>query len=259
MTERTTTSLLTYEQPLNERIRTFLRYEQLSDRFAFFVRRERPYDTHGALLTLIEMFTLVSRGDIKQDLLKQIKQQVDALEMLANQPKIDKAKLNRILVEHTAVYDELHAVHGQIVDHLKSNDFIGSIRQRTSIPGGTCDFDVPVYHHWLAQSYSVRKQALMGWFEPFQMVEKGISKSLQLIRQSVPFHQKLAAKGFYFQSLDPGTPCQMIRIRVDRDYFPECSAGKQRFSVRFLTVSSPDDTPRQTDNDIEFKLACCGF
>lgn len=252
-------SLLSYEQPLNERIRTFLRYEQLSDRFAFFTRKERPYDTHGALLTLIEMFNLVSRGDIKRELLKQIKYQVDLLESLANQPKVDTAKLNRILVEHRTVYDELHAVHGQIVDHLKSNDFISSIRQRTSIPGGTCDFDVPVYHHWLAQPYSARKQALMGWFEPFQVVEKGISKSLQLIRQSVPFRQKLATNGFYSQSLDPGTRCQMIRIRVDQDYFPECSAGKQRFSIRFLTVSSPDETPRQTGNDIKFKLACCGF
>lgn len=259
MTERSTTSFITYEQPLNERIRTFLRYEQLSDRFAFFARQEGPYDTHGALLTLIEMFSLVSRGDVKQELLKQIRQQVDALELLANQPKIDTAKLNHILVGHKAVYDELHAVHGQIIDHLKNNDFIGSIRQRTSVPGGTCDFDVPEYHHWLAQPFSKRKKALMEWFEPFQVVEKGISKSLQLIRKSVPFSQKPAANGFYHQNLDPGTPCQMIRIRVNKAYFPECSAGKQRFTIRFLTVSRPGERPRQTDHDIKFKLACCGF
>ncbi len=259
MNERTAMSTISYEQPLNERTRTFLRYEQLADRFAFFARQEKPYDTHGALLTLIEIFSLVSRGDIKQELLKQIKRQIDALELLAHQPKINTVKLNSILAAHKDVYDELHSVHGQINDHLKNNDFISSIRQRTSIPGGTCDFDVPEYHHWLGQSFAQRRQALMDWIEPFQVVGKGITQSLQLIRQSVPFSQQLATKGFYLQSFDPGTPCQMIRISVDRAYFPECSAGKQRFSIRFLTQSSPGETPKQTDSDIEFKLACCGF
>lgn len=259
MNERTAMSTISYEQPLDERTRTFLRYEQLADRFAFFARQEKPYDTHGALLTLIEIYNLVSRGDIKQDLLKQIKRQIDALELLAPQPKINTVKLNSILAAHKAVYDELHSVHGQINDHLKSNDFISSIRQRTSIPGGTCDFDVPEYHHWLGQSFAQRKRALMDWIEPFQVVGKGITQSLQLIRESVPLSQQLAMKGFYLQSFDPGTPCQILRINVDRAYFPECSAGKQRFSIRFLTQSSPDEAPKQTNSDIEFKLACCGF
>lgn len=259
MTERSTTSLITYEQPLNERIRTFLRYEQLADQFAFFVKRQKPYDSHGALLTLIEMYNLVSRSDVKQDLLKHIKRQIDALELLAPQPNINTVKLNRILAEHKAFYDELHEVHGQIVDRLKNNDFFSGIRQRSTLPGGICNFDVPEYRHWLEQSFMQRKQILMDWFEPFQMVEKGISQSLKLIRQSVPFRQRLATKGFYYQSLDLGASYQMIRIRVDRDHFPECSAGKQRFSIRFLSQTSLETTPKQIDNDIEFKLACCNF
>lgn len=259
MNERTTTSLIGYEQPLNERMRIFLRYEQLSDRFVFFARQEKPHDTHGALLTLVEIFNLASRGDIKQELLKQIRQQIDALELLAHQPKINTVKLDSILAGHKAMYDELHAVHGQVHDHLKGNDFISSIRHKASIPGGTCNFDIPEYYHWLTQPFAQRKQVLMGWIEPFQVIGKGITRSLQLIRQSVPFSQQLATKGFYKQSLDPGTPCEMIRIRVDRAYFPVCSAGKQRFSIRFLTQPSPGEKPGQSGSDIKFKLACCGF
>ena len=259
MKEHSGNLFITYEQPLNERIRTFLRYEQLADRFTFFAKQEKPYDTHGALLTLIEIFNLGSRGDLKQELLKLIKRQIDALVSLANQPKIDTVKLNSVLVKHKSIYDELHAIHGQINDHLKNNDFISAIRQRASIPGGTCDFDVPQYHHWLGQSFHQRNKILMDWIEPFQVVEKGICHSLQLIRQSVQFSQQCAPKGFYNQSLDPSMPCQLIRISVRSAYFPECSAGKQRFSIRFLTYTSPDETPKQTDSDIEFKLACCGF
>ena len=259
MKERSSNLCITYEQPLNERIRTFLRYEQLAERFTYFARQEKPYDSHVALLTLIEIFNLVSRGDLKQELLKQIKRQTDALESLASQPNIDTAKLNGVLVKHKSIYDDLHAIHGQINDHLKNNDFISAIRQRTSIPGGTCDFDVPEYHHWLGQSFRQRNQALMNWIEPFKVVEKGISHSLSLIRQSVQFSKQCAPNGFYDQNLDPNTPCPMIRINVENAYFPECSAGKQRFTIRFLTHASPDETPKQTDGDIDFKLACCRF
>ena len=59
---------INYEQPLNERMRTFLRYEQLTNRFEFFAKQERSSDTHAALLTLIEVLNLVSRGDLKQEL-----------------------------------------------------------------------------------------------------------------------------------------------------------------------------------------------
>ena len=240
-------------------MRTFLRYEQLARRFAFFAKRERSFDTHVALLTLIEILNLVSRGDLKQELLKEIKRQIDTLESLANNPKVNTVKLNGLLVKHKSIFDELHAFHGQIDDHLKKNDFISSIRQRASIPGGTCDFDLPEYHHWLEQSHLQRRKVLVGWVVPFEIVQKGISHSLQLIRQSAQFQKKFAPKGFYNQSLDPSMPSQLIRMSVESTYFPECSAGKQRFSIRFLTQADFDSNPKQTNADIEFKLACCAF
>ena len=89
MKERSSNLCITYEQPLNERIRTFLRYEQLAERFAYFARQEKPNDSHVALLTLIEIFNLVSRGDLKQELLKQIKRQTDC-SGITGQPAKDR-------------------------------------------------------------------------------------------------------------------------------------------------------------------------
>jgi len=139
-----------YEQPLNERMRTFLRYEQLTHRFCFFAKQDSCDDSHIALLTLIEILSLVSRGDLKQELLKELKRQIDALEHLSNKPKLNTSKLSEILSNHKNTFDRLHTVRGQIGNHLKENDFINSIRQRAVIPGGTCDFDLPEYHHWLS-------------------------------------------------------------------------------------------------------------
>lgn len=261
MTETETSNEVHYEQPLNERMRTFLRYEQLTHRFCFFAKQENASDSHAALLTLIEILSLVSRGDLKQELLKELKRQIDILDQLANKPKLNTSKLTEILTKHKSTFDRLHTVRGQIGNHLKENDFINSIRQRAVIPGGTCDFDLPEYHHWLSQPFNTRNKVLLEWIKPFEIVQESVGRAMRLVRESTQFIDKTAAKGFYDQNLDPHAPNQLIRIAIAKkhDFFPECSAGKHRFSIRFLSQDNPNSTPKQTQANIEFKLACCTF
>ncbi len=261
MTNALETNETCYEQPLNERMRTFLRYEQLTHRFYFFAKQEHGSDSHTALLTLIEILSLVSRGDLKQELLKELKRQIDTLEQLSNKPKLNTDKLTQILAKHRNTFDQLHTVRGQIGNHLKENDFINSIRQRAAIPGGTCDFDLPEYHHWLSLPFAQRNKVLLGWIAPFELVQKSVSQALHLIRESTQYDSKTAPKGFYDQNLDPSSPNQLIRIAIAKqhNFFPECSAGKHRFSIRFLPQDDPDTTPKQAQTNIEFKLACCTF
>lgn len=252
---------ISYEQPLNERMRTFLRYEELTRRFDFFARQESASDSHAALLALIEILSLVSRGDLKQELLKELKRQIDTLEQLANKPKLNTSKLTEILSKHKSIFERLHTVRGQIGNHLKENDFINSIKQRAVIPGGTCDFDLPEYHHWLELPFSHRNKILLEWIAPFEVVQESINRALHLIRESTQYTNKTATNGFYDQNLDPNAPNQLIRIAIAKkdNFFPECSAGKHRFSIRFLAQDNPNMTPKQAGLNIDFKLACCTF
>ena len=255
------TDRVCYEQPLNERMRTFLRYEQLTHRFCFFAKQDSTSDSHAALLTLIEILSLVSRGDLKQELLKELKRQIDALEQLASKPKLNTEKLNKILSNHKNIFDKLHTVRGQVGNHLKENDFINSIRQRAVIPGGTCDFDLPEYHHWLSLPFQQRNNTLLEWIAPFEIVQESVGRALKLIRASTQYVDTIAQKGFFDQTLEPHAPNQLIRISLEKkdNLFPECSAGKHRFSIRFLNQENPNSTPKQTQTNIEFKLACCSF
>ena len=62
--------MILYEYPLNERVRTLLRLEDLFDRLEFFARREHPLDHHVALGTLFEVLDVAGRADLKSDLLQ---------------------------------------------------------------------------------------------------------------------------------------------------------------------------------------------
>ncbi|MEM8845020.1 MAG: cell division protein ZapD [Pseudomonadota bacterium] len=250
-----------FEQPLNERIRTFMRVEELYNRCMYYIEQENSWDSHFALSTLIELIGLTARGDLKRELIKEVKRQLTSLEQLSNIPTLDKTKLGKLISELTDLINDLDVQKGQILGHLKENEFINSIKQRATIPGGTCDFDLPAYHYWLTQPINQRKEVIKTWLEPFNLIHATVSQCLDLVRDSAEIESFIATNGFYQRNLDPNQPNQLIRVLIEKEHqcFPEISAGKHRFSIRLLTQTDPNKPPKQIEKDIPFKLACCAF
>ncbi|HHC75008.1 MAG TPA: cell division protein ZapD, partial [Thiothrix sp.] len=54
---------------------------------------------------------------------------------------------------------------------------------------------------------------------------------------------------------------QLLRIEIpeDVDFYPEISAGRQRFSVRFVSIHDMEERGKQVIEDINFKLTLCSF
>lgn len=255
------TRTISFEQPLNERIRTFLRIEQLIQRFEYCAAGQTPWDTHFALLTLLEVNDLAARGDLKSELMKELKRQTANMEAVSESPGVDRTHLESITAKHRELIDNLYGLSGQLGSQLKHNEFINSIKQRTAIPGGTCDFDLPAYHFWLSKPPSERHAALTSWVKPFAQIHEAVIMILKLIRESAKPQQIKAAHGFYQQNLQSAQPFQMIRILLPEDspYYPEISAGKHRFSVRFRQPKTLEARASQANQDVEFELSCCAL
>lgn len=238
-----------------------MRVEQLFARCKHYMQKNNAWDSHFALTTLLELIGLASRGDLKRELMKEIKRQLANLQQLYNVPNVDKEKLDTLIASHDNLIIQLDKLQGHLLGHLKDNDFVNSIKQRAVIPGGTCDFDLPAYHYWLTHTPEQRKETLAAWLDPFAIVHEAVLRCLDLIRDSAETEDCLAARGFYQRTLDPNQPNQLIRVLVGQtnECFPEISAGKHRFSIRFLSQQNPDQYPKQVDHDIEFKIACCTF
>ena len=79
--------MITYEYPLNERIRTLLRLEDLFERSRHFIALVDPHDHHMALLTLFEILEVASRADLKSDLLQELERQKQVLLSLQEQSR----------------------------------------------------------------------------------------------------------------------------------------------------------------------------
>lgn len=254
-------SSIHFEQPLNERIRTFMRVEQLYSRCHYYMEKENAFDSHSALSALLELMGLVSRGDLKRELMKEVKRQLTNLQRLHSTAILDQNRLEKLISDHSELINELDNQPGQLVTHLKDNDFIDSIKQRATIPGGTCNFGLPGYHYWLTQPAEKRKATLQAWLQPFNVIYKTVVPCLALIRNSSEIENCSALGGFYQRNLDQNQPNQLIRVVVEASdqCFPEISAGKHRFSIRFLEQADPNQYPKQVERDVNFKITCCAF
>ena len=136
-----------------------------------------------------------------------------------------------------------------------------SIKQRTSIPGGVCEFDLPSYHYWLNQGVEQRHHDLETWLAPFRPIHDAITIVLRLLRESGKSSTQVATQGV-FQQMMSGRMAQMLRVRLKREYacVPEISANKYALNIRFMTLSGPGrERPRTADFDVAFELTFCSL
>lgn len=250
-----------YEQPLNERIRTFLRLENLFARAHHHRRENTPYDAHSVINTLIEIVNLTGRGDLKSEIIKELERQHASLKRHSDLPGVDQKLLRRLLDEQNECIQAVHSIKEQLNQHLKNDLLFNSVRQRLSIPGGTSDFDLPVYNYWLNGPGGRRAETLQAWLEPFREVERAIATCLTTIRESATPLQRTAENGYFEQTLDSAGELQLIRVLVPLsvESYPTVSAGRQRLNVRFMQWIPGEARSPQVEEDIEFSLMLCGI
>jgi len=252
--------VITYEYPLNERIRTLLRLEDLFERSRHFIARTDPLDHHVALLTLFEILEVASRADLKSDLLQELERQKQVLLSFRNNPEISEEALNSVLRDIEQAAAALFSMAGKIGQYLRENDWLMSIKQRTGIPGGACEFDLPSYHYWLHRPAEERIGQLAAWTGPLVPLRDGSAIILRILRESGK-PQRVSAPQGTFQQMLGGKTAQMMRVRLDPalNCVPEISANKYVLNIRFLTQTGEDPRPRTADWDIGFELTFCNL
>lgn len=253
--------LLIFEQPLQERVRLLLRLEALVERFRAMRVAGRDFDHHHALTVLVDIYTVAGRIDVKRELMGEIERQIANLNRLGNQQDVDQKRLLQAMQGQRRLLDLLEEQAGSLDYRIKGNEFFNSVRQRMALPGGACDFDLPIYHYWLAQPVAEREELLLEWFQPLEIVSEAIVQVLSYMRAAGLPRSIVAGEGYYEQNLDTNRSWQMLRIEVDPELqcYPEVSAGRQRFTVRFLEPGDFRNRPRVAFRDIPFRLSCCAI
>jgi len=252
--------LIRYEHPLNERVRTLMRLEDLFARVSHFASQDAAPDHHAALLALFEITDVAARADLKTDLLQELERQKQMLGPLRQNPQIEQRTLEELLAQIDAVNAQLLAQAGKVGAHLRDNEWLMAIKQRTAIPGGVCEFDLPAYHWWLNQEPVARRNDLRGWIEPFAPIRAGSAIIMKLLRDNGRASRHVAYRGVFQLMLTTTKVAQLLRLSLAHNLncVPEISANKYALNIRFIGVSGMD-RGAVFDTDVEFELMFCNL
>jgi cell division protein ZapD len=248
-----------YEYPFSERIRTLLRLEDLFDKLFYFCGQQHAYCHQTALLTMFEILEVTSRADLKSDLLQELERHKQTLQALRNNPQVSESALAGVLGDIDRAQQGLNATTGKAGQHLRDNEWLMSIRSRSIIPGGTCEFDLPDFFFWLNQATDARARSFNEWLATLRPLCDAIAELLWITRQHGKPRQEIARGGVYHITFERDTPIQLVRIALPASsgLYPETSGSHYRCSVRLLAWNGLQTRPVQTTEDVPFTLTCC--
>jgi cell division protein ZapD len=251
--------LIKFEQPLTERMRTFLRVEFLYDQTLFHAEEPNDFGARAAISGLLEILTILGRGDVRNDVLKELDRHAAGLERYRTQPGVDPGRLAGLLNNIEALRARLAETNVQTLNPLKECEFLNTIRHRSAIPGGTCTFDLPDYGYWLRLPHADRRRQLEEWLSLLKPICEAVAEVLWLTREATEATECVAQSGFYQHALDRADQVNLVRVLLPgtAGMFPELSAGQHRFTVRFVRWRGVDARPLQVNQDVRFLLALC--
>jgi cell division protein ZapD len=248
-----------YEQPLSERMRTFMRLEFLYQQMLYDNELDSDWGTRATVATLLEIMAILARGDIRSEVHKELDHQLAALQRYQSMPGVDPSRLEHLMQTLAESRRQVSAIGTGFLQSLKDSEFLNAIKHRSAIPGGTCEFDLPEYSHWLRQPMHRRQKDLRVWLDDIRPICDAASEILWLIREGAQPVDKLAIHGMYQHNMQKDASCRMLRVTLARDcnLFPEISGSQHRFIIRFLEWATIGSRAMQTDRDVPFELSIC--
>jgi cell division protein ZapD len=248
-----------YEQPLNERMRTFLRLEFLYTQALYHLETPNAWSSRSAVAGLLEILAITARGDVRGDILKELERHVQALNEFQSRPGVDPGRLRSVMSNLMRLRAELMGAGANFLQPLRDSEFLNAIKHRSAIPGGTCEFDLPDYNFWLSRPAAARVAALNEWMKLIRPIGDSVAELLWVTRQNARPREETATSGVFQIQFERENPTQLMRIVLpaESDLFPEISGSQHRCSLRFLTWRDISLRPVQTDQDVTFMLICC--
>ncbi len=251
--------VLIFEQPLNERMRTFLRLDFLYNQALYQNEFASSWGSRAAMSSLIDILAITTRSDVRSEVLKELESHLTTLNEFQSNPGVDGQRLEMLVSNLTRLRGDLMSAGSAFLQPLRDSEFVNAIKHRSAIPGGTCEFDLPEYYFWLAQSDDARLRAFNQWLGLLRPMCDAIAELLWLTRQNGRSRKELAKGGSFTMPFDRDNPLQLLRISLPASMglYPEISGSHHRCNVRFLAWNGLAARPTQTENDVPFLLSCC--
>ena len=239
--------MIKYEFPLNERIRKFLRIEEIFKKMDALIAIKKQYCDYSCFDTYFHIIATASRSDLKVELIQEIEKQ-----RLKFNSKI-KTKKNILF------YKELNKIRLQLEQskiaigfNFGADKFLHELRTRSTGPFGIVVTDFPDFQFWLETTSPIeRKLYFKSKIKEFLPIRDAVQNLMQLLRNNVENKSMETKTGAIQCKLDPLFKNDLVVITLNESskIFPSISSNKYAVNVHFK--SNMAYTPLKL---IKFKL-----
>ena len=245
-----------YEFPLNEKVRNYLRVEHL---FSALSQPGKICEQHTEIQFFRDYFTLlelIERIDLRTELLRDLASYKSALTAWMTHPHIDIKLIEGQLELVNTIVMKLKDSK-RVGQELKSDRFLTAIRQRFSIPGATCSFDLPKLHFWLYLDKDTKQLNFNQWLAPLAVLKDAVATTMEFIRGRSELNEISVPNGFYQGIAD--NKVELIRVETAKNtqFYPTLSGNKYRYAVRFMKFTQQDNDSATVDEAVTFLMASC--
>lgn len=243
-----------YEHPLNERVRNYLKLEQLLAQ-ANDCLQHSIFTSHNIFFSsLFAVLDTLERNDIRGDLIKDLEKLEQNLVIWSQIPNVDNAVLETNLKQTVALSSQLKKVSAHWMK-LKDDKFLISLKQRFAIQGGNSHFDLPQLQFWLNQPSQQIALECQNWLSHLRQINDALSLILRFVRQRAEFETIETGSGFY---QDSGEGLILLRVKVSSDQacYPTISGNRFRYSIRFM-LPCEESGRKYAKQAITFQLSRC--
>lgn len=246
-----------YEEPVQEKIRKFIKIEFLLNKIIHFKGKENKSENYISLSAFSELYEILSRSDIKSELIREIENQNIYFQKIRDIPETgaDKNKLNSVIEKQEMLLHLVHGIESNYLDYLEHD-----VLFKTMLKNSFTQLQPSSIEFWLSRDILIRETQIDLWLEPLQFIKRAIDFILEVIRKSGRFEDRMAEKGFFTEKILSTRNVLLIRVTLTSDlyYYPQISVGKQRLTIIFMSKDDKNNLiPYQ--EDVSFILTTCAL
>jgi len=244
--------MINYEFPLNERVRKFLRIEEIFMKMDAQINNKKEFSAHICFATYFDIMTFASRGDLKVELIQEIEKQ-----RLKSRSKIKTKKNIKILADLNKIRLQLEKTKIIAGFNFGGDRFLHELKTRSDSPFGIVSTDFPEFQFWLeSTSFTERKAYFKNKLNDIDSIKIAIKTLMHLLRNNV-VNKLIETKTEEIQyKLNPLLRNDLVTITLPSKpkCFPNISSNKYAVNVHLKRKSS-----QRTTQPIKFKLGIASF
>ncbi len=244
--------MIEYEFPLNERIRKFLRIEEIFKKMEAQINSKNDFSYYSCFNTFFEIMAVASRADLKGELIQEIEKQRSKMKTKMKTKK--NILINNELYKTRVKLEKSKTVPGF---SFGGDKFLTELKTRAASPFGIVSSDFPEFQYWLQKTNEIERKAYFaGKLNDFLPIKVAITNLMKLLRRNVKNKSIQTSSGSLQYKLDPLLKNDLVIISLSETskFYPNISSNKYAVNVHFSKVSN-----ESFNKSIKFKLGVASF